>query len=75
LDTRSPLAGIDWLRQQGVAIHNEQCVNRVEQRFAGSNMERLAEINDLPSLPSDHLVMAMRGGYGVHRLLLNKVIL
>ena len=71
MDTRSPLAGIDWLRQQGVAIHNEQCVNRVEQRFAGSNMERLAEINDLPSLPSDHLVMAMRGGYGVHRLLPN----
>lgn len=71
LDTHSPLAGIDWLKQQEVSIHNGQCVNRVEQRFAGSDAERLAEINHLSKVSPDHLVMAMRGGYGIHRLLPN----
>ena len=66
---RSPLAGIDWLKQQGIDIHNESCVSRVEQRFAGADEERLAEINQLQKLSPDHLVMVMRGGYGIHRLL------
>ena len=69
LDMRSPLAGIDWLKKQGIAIHNENCVSRVEQRFAGTDAERLAEINQLQKLSPDHLVMVMRGGYGIHRLL------
>ena len=66
---RSPLAGIDWLKRQGIAIHNEACVSRVEQRFAGADAERLSEINQLQTVSPDHLVMAMRGGYGIHRLL------
>jgi muramoyltetrapeptide carboxypeptidase len=70
-DVRNPLAGIEWLKQQGITIHNAECVSRVEQRFAGSDAERLAEINQLQHLPSDYLVMAMRGGYGLHRLLPN----
>jgi len=71
LDIRNPLAGIEWLRQQGINIHNVECVNRVEQRFAGSDAERLAEINQLQHLSPDVLVMAVRGGYGIHRLLAN----
>jgi muramoyltetrapeptide carboxypeptidase len=66
---RSPLAGIDWLKKQGIAIHNEACVSRVEQRFAGTDEDRLTEINQLQKVSPDHLVMAMRGGYGIHRLL------
>ena len=69
LDMHSSLAGIHWLKQQGIAIHNETCVSRVEQRFAGTDAERLAEINQLQKVSPDHLVMAMRGGYGIHRLL------
>jgi len=69
LDARSSLAGIDWLKQQGIAVRNEACVNRVEQRFAGTDVERLTEINQLQNLTPDNLVMAMRGGYGIHRLL------
>lgn len=71
LDVRKSLAGIEWLQQQGSTINNTACVSRVEQRFAGSDAERLAEINHLQHIPSDHLVMAMRGGYGIHRLLPN----
>ena len=69
LDAKSPLAGIDWLKRQGIAIQNVECVQRVHERFAGSDEARLQEINQLSSLDSEHVVMAMRGGYGIHRLL------
>ncbi len=69
LDTRSPLAGIEWLKQQGCAVLNSDCVNRVEQRFAGSDADRLAEINQLANISPNTTVVAMRGGYGLHRIL------
>ena len=69
LDTRSPLAGIEWLKQQGLEVLNTDCVSRVEQRFAGSDIERLAELNQLASVSPDSAVVVMRGGYGLHRLL------
>jgi muramoyltetrapeptide carboxypeptidase len=69
LDKRSPLAGIEWLKKQGIEVLNPECVNRVEQRFAGSDAERLAEMNQLAKLSRDIAVVAMRGGYGLHRLL------
>jgi muramoyltetrapeptide carboxypeptidase len=68
-DTRSPLAGIEWLKQQGIEVLNTACVDRIEQRFAGSDAERLAEINQLAKLSPEIAVVAMRGGYGLHRLL------
>ena len=71
LDIKSPLAGIEWLKQQGVAIHNEECTQRVHERFAGSDQDRLKELNELSKLDPQTLVMAMRGGYGIHRLLPN----
>jgi muramoyltetrapeptide carboxypeptidase len=69
LDSKSPLAGIDWLERQGSAVNNTDCVHRVYERFAGSDAVRLTEINHLSKLDSQTLVMAMRGGYGLHRLL------
>ena len=69
LDTRSPLAGIEWLQKQGIEVLNAACVDRVEQRFAGTDAERLAEINQLANLSPEIAVVAMRGGYGLHRLL------
>jgi muramoyltetrapeptide carboxypeptidase len=69
LDNRSPLAGIDWLRKQGLSVANANCVERVYQRFAGNDAERLSELNGLSQIPSDSIVMATRGGYGLHRLL------
>lgn len=69
LDTSSPLAGIEWLQSQGIEVLNAACVNRVEQRFAGSDAERLTEINQLATLSPDSVVIAMRGGYGLNRLL------
>ena len=69
LDASSPLAGIELLQKQGIEVLNTECVKRVEQRFAGSDAERLAEINQLATLSPDRTVVAMRGGYGLHRLL------
>jgi muramoyltetrapeptide carboxypeptidase len=69
LDPRSPLAGIEWLKQQGIEVLNIACVNRIEQRFAGSDAERLAEMNQLAELSPEIAVVAMRGGYGLLRLL------
>lgn len=69
LDSKSPIAGIEWLKQQGFAILNAQCVERVYERFAGQDQERLVELNNLSQLNPETLVMVMRGGYGIHRLL------
>ena len=71
LDPHIPLVGIEWLKLQGIDVLNTACVNRVEQRFAGSDTERLEEINQLASLSPETTVLAMRGGYGLHRLLPN----
>ena len=71
LDEKSPLAGIDWLKTQGFAVQNLECIKRVHERFAGSDELRLAELNALAKLDPEVTVMAMRGGYGIHRLLPN----
>ena len=69
LDARSPQAGISWLMQQGVSVLNAECTQRVHQRFSGTDAERVTELNGLAGLPPSTTVMAMRGGYGLHRLL------
>ena len=69
LDTRTPLLGIEWLNQQGIEVTNSACVSRVEQRFAGTDAERLTELNQLAKVSPETVVVAMRGGYGLHRLL------
>jgi muramoyltetrapeptide carboxypeptidase len=69
LDARSPQAGISWLMEQGVSVLNAECTQRVHQRFSGTDAERAAELNELAALPASTTAMAMRGGYGMHRLL------
>jgi muramoyltetrapeptide carboxypeptidase len=69
LDARSPQAGISWLLEQGVSVLNAECTQRVYQRFSGTDSERAAELNALAVLPASTTAMAMRGGYGLHRLL------
>lgn len=69
LDARSPEAGISWLKEQGVSVLNTDCTQRMHQRFSGTDAERIAELNSLAELPAGTTVMAMRGGYGLHRLL------
>ena len=69
LDARSPQAGISWLMEQDVSVLNAECTQRIYQRFSGTDTERATELNNLAALPASTTVMAMRGGYGLHRLL------
>ena len=69
LDQRGPDLGMRYLSEQGVTVNNFACVKRVHQRFAGTDVERLAEINALAQLEADTIVMATRGGYGLQRIL------
>ena len=69
IDPKSSEIAIAYLHSQGIEIANAQCVQRIHERFAGSDVERLSELNGLAKVDPKYLVMAMRGGYGIHRLL------
>lgn len=68
-----PLAvrkGITFLEKQGYTVRGGEVTTRRYQRFAGNEDDRLADINGIVDLPNDvDIVMAVRGGYGVSRLL------
>lgn len=63
--------GVERLRQSGCVVTGEDAALRRHLRFAGNDNERAADINDLadPGRALPDIVMAVRGGYGVHRLL------
>lgn len=61
---------VSRLEQAGHRVDNQQVITRREQRFAGSDAERLADINELAQLEGENrIVLAVRGGYGASRLL------
>jgi murein tetrapeptidase LD-carboxypeptidase (EC:3.4.17.13). Serine peptidase. MEROPS family S66 len=61
---------VSRLEQAGHRVDNQQVITRREQRFAGSDAERLADINHLAQLEGENrIVLAVRGGYGASRLL------
>lgn len=61
---------VSRLEQAGHRVDNQQVITRREQRFAGSDAERLADINQLAQLEGENrIVLAVRGGYGASRLL------
>jgi muramoyltetrapeptide carboxypeptidase len=62
--------GVERLRDAGCEVEGMTVLDRVEQRYAGSDAQRTADINalaDMASLPD--VVLAVRGGYGATRLL------
>lgn len=62
--------GVARLQADGHQVQNLAAITRRFQRFAGDDAERLADINDLASLPVlPDIVLAVRGGYGASRLL------
>lgn len=60
--------GIAWLKAKGVNVQNVSCSQRQFQRFAGTDIERLEDINAIAHL-SNTVVMSLRGGYGLTRLM------
>ncbi|QHM70775.1 muramoyltetrapeptide carboxypeptidase [Mixta intestinalis] len=62
--------GVQRLQQAGHQVNNQHAISRRFQRFAGSDAERLQDINALARLsPLPDIILAVRGGYGVTRLL------
>lgn len=62
--------GIQRLLESGHRVENQTIVPRRQQRFAGTEAQRLSDINGLVNLNGENtIVLAVRGGYGASRLL------
>jgi muramoyltetrapeptide carboxypeptidase len=61
--------GLARLRAQGALVHNYYDHAQVFQRFAGSDDARLAQLNAAIADPEVQVIMALRGQYGISRLL------
>ncbi|HBH64582.1 MAG TPA: muramoyltetrapeptide carboxypeptidase, partial [Erwinia persicina] len=62
--------GVARLEADGHRVNNSGIIARREQRFAGSDRQRLADINGLATLDVlPDIVLAVRGGYGATHLL------
>ncbi|EDW8794745.1 muramoyltetrapeptide carboxypeptidase [Salmonella enterica] len=70
INQQAALRGVQRLTDAGHQVENDEVIRRRYQRFAGTDAERLADVNSLASLTSpDTIVMPVRGGYGASRLL------
>ena len=62
--------GVARLREAGCELSGLAVLDRSEQRYAGSDAERAADINALATLDElPDIALAIRGGYGATRLL------
>jgi muramoyltetrapeptide carboxypeptidase len=61
--------GIARLEQQGLIIHNYYDHDARHQRFGGTDAARLAQLHAAAADPDVQVVMALRGSYGISRLL------
>ncbi|EBR0420374.1 muramoyltetrapeptide carboxypeptidase [Salmonella enterica subsp. enterica serovar Weltevreden] len=70
INQQAALRGVQRLTDAGHQVENDEVIRRRYQRFAGTDAERLADVNSLASLTSpDTIVIPVRGGYGASRLL------
>lgn len=72
-DQESVARAIDYFTQRGWQVKGQCAALRQHERFAGTDAERLDEINSLSNILSNEsvpeLVMALRGGYGLSRII------
>ncbi|MDY1038269.1 muramoyltetrapeptide carboxypeptidase [Lelliottia sp. CFBP8978] len=62
--------GVERLEASGHRVANQTIIPRRLQRFAGTEQQRVADINDLVTLAGkNQIILAVRGGYGASRLL------
>ena len=61
------LRGIHRLTDEGHQVNNVEVIARRCERFAGTETERLEDLNSLARLTTPNtIVLAVRGGYGVY---------
>jgi muramoyltetrapeptide carboxypeptidase len=68
-DRAAVLRGVERLEIAGHVVTGKEALDRIDQRFAGSIDERVAELNALGTDPSVDIALTVRGGYGAHQLL------
>lgn len=69
LDDAALARGIARLEAQGCIVHNYYDSARKFQRFAGTDDGRLAQLNAAAADPDCQIVVALRGQYGMSRIL------
>jgi muramoyltetrapeptide carboxypeptidase len=69
LDPEAIPRGIARLESQGILVHNYYDHDARHLRFGGTDAARLAQLNAAASDPDVQVVMAIRGAYGMTRLL------
>ena len=62
-------AGIARLEQQGFLVHNYYDDDKRHLRFGGTDAARLAQLDAAAADPDVQIVIALRGSYGMTRLL------
>ena len=60
---------IEWLQSQGCRVRNYYEAAKKYQRFGGADAERVAQLHAAADDPDVTVVMALRGGYGLSRIL------
>lgn len=68
-DAATLARGIAQLEAQGCRVHNYYDPAASYQRFGGTNEGCIAQLNAAAQNPEVQIVMALRGGYGLSRLL------
>ena len=69
-DRMAMTRGVERLQEAGCRVSGLAVLDRSEQRYAGSDAERAADINALATLDQlPDIALAIRGGYGATRLL------
>lgn len=61
--------GIALLEQWGCRVFNYYQPEKKYQRFGGTDYERVTQLHDAASNPDVKIVLALRGGYGMTRIL------
>ncbi|OOG36095.1 muramoyltetrapeptide carboxypeptidase [Rhodanobacter sp. C06] len=69
-DRAAMARGVTRLREAGCTLDGLDVLERTELRYAGSDVERAADLNALAALDAlPDIALAIRGGYGATRLL------
>lgn len=69
IDDAALARGIARLKEQGCIVHNYYDADKKFQRFAGTDDGRLAQLNAAAADPDCQVVVALRGQYGISRIL------
>jgi muramoyltetrapeptide carboxypeptidase len=69
LDPAAVARGVALLQAQGCAVHNYYDHRQRYQRFGARDAERVAQLHAAAANPDVQVVMAVRGSYGLSRIL------